>query len=412
MKLGFVGAGFIARFQAVAVQQVRGLEVAGITKRRGSEALATFCRSHGLGQAKVYDTIAEMAKQVDVLAIYVPNYARIEVMEQIVAAVKAGAKLKGVILEKPLGRNMREAKRLVDLAREAQLPTAYFENQIFMKAIQTQRDQLLPVMRTMGPLTLTRSAEEHGGPHEPWFWDPTRQGGGVLLDMGCHSIAVGRYVLTPPDKDLTFLQPQSVTADIGLLKWGQPKWREKLLKERGVDYAKTPAEDFATGMITYRNPETGQSVKAQFTDSWMFEKQGLRLFMDGMGPGYAFEINTLVSPLNVFIGDAAAQAIADQEGALEKATASRGLLAVQYNEADLYGYTDENGDMLKAFSAGRNAMLSWEYGLEIQRLVMASYLSAERGKTIDLTDKAVLAELDDYVPAIQQGKGRDQLLKP
>ena len=143
----------------------------------------------------------------------------------------------------------------------------------------------------------------------------------------------------------------------------------------------------------------------------MFEKQGLRLFMDGMGPGYAFEINTLVSPLNIFIGDVAAEAIADQESALEKATASRGLLAVQYNEADLYGYTDENQDMLEAFSAGRDAMLPWEYGLEIQRLVMASYLSAERGKTIDLTDKAVLAELDAYVPAIQQGKGAAQLLR-
>jgi predicted dehydrogenase len=262
----------------------------------------------------------------------------------------------------------------------------------------------------MGPLTLTRSAEEHGGPHEPWFWDPTRQGGGVLCDMGCHSIAVGRYVLTPPGKDLLFLQPVSVTADIGLLKWGQPQWRDKLLKERGVDYSKAPAEDFATGMITYRNPESGQLVKAQFTNSWMFEKQGLRLFMDGMGPGYAFEINTLVSPLNIFIGDVAAQAIADQEAALEKATASRGLLAVQYNEADLYGYTDENRDMLAAFSVGRDAMLSWSYGLEVQRLVMASYLSAERGKAIDLTDKAVLAELDNYIPAIQQGKGHDQLL--
>jgi predicted dehydrogenase len=112
----------------------------------------------------------------------------------------------------------------------------------------------------------------------------------------------------------------------------------------------------------------------------------------------------------VFIGDAAAEAIADQESALEKATASRGLLAVQYNEADLYGYTDENRDMLESFSAGRNAMLSWEYGLEIQRLVTASYLSAERGRTIDLTDKAVRAELDGYVPLIQQGKGASQLL--
>ncbi|HXV09047.1 MAG TPA: Gfo/Idh/MocA family oxidoreductase [Burkholderiales bacterium] len=409
MKLGFIGAGFVARFQAVAIEQVRGLEIAGLVRRRGSDALAAFCRGHGLGPAAIYDSVGELANRVDALAILVPNFCRIEVMEQIAAAVKAGAALKGVIVEKPLGRNMREARRMVELAREARLRTAYFENQIFMRAIQTQRTQLLPVMRNMGPPTLTRSAEEHGGPHEPWFWDPTRQGGGVLLDMGCHSIAVGRYALTPPGKDLLFLQPLAVTADLGLLKWGQPRWREKLLKDRGVDYSKAPAEDFATGMITYRNPETKQIVKAQFTDSWMFEKQGLRLFMDGMGPGYAFEINTLVSPLNVFIGDAAAQAIADQESALEKATASRGLLAVQYNEADLYGYTDENRDMLQAFGAGRDAMLSWEFGLEVQRLMMASYLSAERRKSVDLTDPATLAELETYVPAIQQGKGHDQL---
>lgn len=411
MKLGLVGSGFISQFHARAIQQVRGLEIAGLVRRRNSEALAGYCHEHGLGEARIYDSIGEMAKHVDVIGLYVPNYARVEAMEQVVAAVKAGARLKGVIVDKPLGRNMKEAGRLVELAREAKLRTAYFENQIFMRAIQVQRQQLLPVMRTMGPLNLTRSAEEHGGPHEGWFWDPTRQGGGVLLDMGCHSIAVARHVLTPPDKDLLFLQPIAVTADVGLLKWGQPKWREKLLKDRGVDYAKTPAEDFATGMITYRNPETGQLVKAQFTDSWMFEKQGLRLFMDGMGPGYAFEINTLVSPLNVFIGDAAAEAIADQESSLEKSTASRGLLTVQYNEADLYGYTDENRDMLAAFSAGRDAMLNWDYALEIQRLVMASYLSAERGRTIDLTDKAVIAELDNYVPAIQQGKGHDQLLR-
>ncbi|PWT72095.1 MAG: gfo/Idh/MocA family oxidoreductase, partial [Proteobacteria bacterium] len=388
MKLGLIGAGFVARFQAVAVHQVRGLEIAGLLERKGARSLADFCRSRDLGEAKIYSSIADLARNVDVIAIYAPNYTRVEVMEEIAAAVKAGAKLRGVIVEKPLARNMKEARRLVELARGAKLLTAYFENQIFMKAIQTQRNQLLPVARTMGPLTLTRSAEEHGGPHEPWFWDPTRQGGGVLLDMGCHSIAVGRYVLTPPDKDLLFLKPLTVTADLGLLKWGQKAWREKLLKDRGVDYSKTPAEDFATGMITYQNPQTRQIVKAQFTDSWMFEKQGLRLFMDGMGPGYAFEVNTLVSPLNVFIGDAAAEAIADQESALEKATASRGLLAVQYNEADLYGYTDENIDMLNAFSEGRDAMLSWEYGLEIERLVMASYLSAERRKTVDLTDAA------------------------
>jgi predicted dehydrogenase len=387
------------------------MDIAGITSRTKAHAedVAKEIRDAGIGEAVVYDSVGEMANHVDAIAIYSPNFTRIEIMEKIVDAVKKGANLKGVICEKPLGRNMKEVRRLVELADEANLRTAYFENQIFMKPIQTQLAQLTPQQKTMGPLVLTRSAEEHGGPHEPWFWDPTQQGGGVLSDMGCHSIAVGWYVLTPIGKPPTFLQPISVTAETSLLKWGLPEWRQKLLDRFGVDYSKTPAEDFATGMVTYRNPETGQLAKAQFTDSWMFEKQGLRLFMDGMGPGYAFEINTLRSTLEVFIGDEAADAIADAEMALEKATASRGLLAVQYNEADLYGYTDENEAAAAAFLAGKDGMLPWRYGLEITKLVMAAYLSAERGKTIDLTDTAVQQELETYIPLIQQGRGAEVL---
>jgi len=219
--------------------------------------------------------------------------------------------------------------------------------------------------------------------------------------MGCHSIAVGWYALTPLGKLPTFLKPISVSADCALLKWGLPRWREKLREEFGVDYARTPAEDFTTGMVTYENPDTGQIVKAQFTNSWMFEKQGLRLFMDGMGPGYAFEIDTLRAPLQAFIGDVAAEAVADAARALEKATASRGLLAVHHNEADLYGYPDENEDAARAFRVGDDAFLPWSYGLEITKLVMAAYMSAEQGKTVDLTDADVGRELETFVPLIQ-----------
>jgi len=411
LKLGIIGSGFVAQFHARALMQVRGIEIAGVTSRTAAhaEAFSSMVKDNALGDGIVYPSIAEMTKHVDALAIYAPNFARVEMVEEIVDAVKSGAELKGVICEKPLARNMKEARRVVELVEGAGLKTAYFENQIFMKPMRAQLEQLAPQQRTMGPLALTRSAEEHGGPHEAWFWDPTRQGGGVLCDMGCHSIAVGWYALTPIGKAPTFLEPISVSADCALLKWGLPQWREKLLNDLGVDYAKTPAEDFATGMVTYRNPETGQIVKSQFTDSWMFEKQGLRLFMDGMGPGYAFEINTLSSSLEVFIGDAAAEAVADAETALEKATASRGLLAVQYNEADLYGYTDENEDAAQAFKQGKDAFLPWSYGLEITKLVMAAYMSAEKQKTIDLTDLVVQAELETYVPLIQQGRGAEVL---
>ena len=41
---------------------------------------------------------------------------------------------------------------------------------------------------------------------------------------------------------------------------------------------------------------------------------------------------------------------------------------------------------------------------------MAGYMSAERRQTIDLTDPAIQAELETFVPLIQQGKGADMLL--
>jgi predicted dehydrogenase len=416
IRVGFVGAGFIARFQVQAIAQIRNMEVVGVTSRTRARAAALAklvgemgVGPNGTGEATVYDSISAMAPHVDAIAIYAPNYLRVAMVEEVVAAVKAGAPLKGIICEKPLGRTVAEAKRLVELAASVNLPTAYFENQLFMKPLRAQLAQLAPQQRSLGAPLLVRSAEEHGGPHEPWFWDPTRQGGGVLSDMGCHSIAVGWYALTPLGKPLTFLEPVAVSAEVALLKWGQPAWRQKLLDRFGVDYAQTPAEDYATGTITYRNPETGQRVKAQFSNSWMFDKVGLRLLVEGMGPGYAFELNTLASSANVFVGDEAAAAVADAELAMEKATASRGLLTVHHNEADLYGYPDENADAAASFLAGRDGMLPWSYGLEITRLVTAAYLAAESGRTLDLTDPATRQAVDSYVPLIQQGRGAEVL---
>ena len=411
LKLGFIGAGFIGNFQATAMKQVRGLELVGVYALKWAEKLAEFAKSNALGECKVYSNVAELSKNCDVVAVFAPNFARIELVEQIAEAAKAGAQLKGIICEKPLARTVAEGKKLIALAKEAGLPTAYFENQIHMKPVRKALAQLAPAQKSMGPISLARSAEEHAGPHEPWFWDPTQQGGGVLSDMGCHSIAVSWFVLTPIGKPVDFLEPVSINAETALLKWGRPKYRKELLDRMGVDYAKTPAEDFCTGMITFRNPETKQLVKAQFTNSWMYDKQGLRLLMEGLGPGYTFEVNSLRSPLEVFISDAAAEAVADAEAALEKATASRGLLAVQPNELDLYGYVDELNDMRDAFLAGRDAFLNWDYGLEITRLVQAGYLSAERKKTIDLTDPALRKELETYTPLIAQGKGAEILCK-
>lgn len=405
LRLGFIGSGFIAHFMAEAMKQVRQLELTAVYNRGGAKELAKFSQDNQLGDCQIYDTIEEVCQSCDAVAVLAPNNYRVEIVEEIVDAVQKGAELKGIICEKPLGRTVAEANRLVELSNSANLLTAYFENQVHMRAINNALNQLRPQQQEMGSFSLARSTEEHAGPHNDWFWDPRKQGGGVLSDMGCHSIAVSRHILTPEGKDPNFLQAVSVQADTCLLKWGQPKYRKELKKRHGVDYAETPAEDFCTGLVTFKNPETGQLVKAQFTDSWMYDKQGLRLTMDALGPGYAMEINTLVSPLEIFIGDDAADAVADAETALEKSTSSRGLLTVQPNEADLYGYVGEMEDMKQAFLKGEDAFLNWGYGFEITRICQAAYMAAERSETIDLTDEQTKSDLKSYKSLISQGEG-------
>jgi len=404
LKIGMIGAKFVAEFHRKALLAVRDVELTGVCAPEGAPALARRAKESGLGSTKVFADIQELCKAVDVVCIFAPNFARIEVMAQIVDAVEKGAELKGIVCEKPLARNLKEADELLGLAEKTGLPTAYFENQIHMPSVVNARLQLTQVEESMGPVHLARSAEEHGGPHEPWFWDPTRQGGGVWCDMGCHCAAAGMYVLTPKSKPVDYLAPVAVNATMGLLKWGNEPWLSRL-RERGVDYSKTPAEDYAVVTIRFKDPETGKTPIVQATNSWMYDAPGLRLLMEAFGPGYSYTVDSLRSPAGLFISDAAAEAVADAELALEKAQATRGALVMQPNEADLYGYVSEWRDAIPAFEKGKDALLNFKFGRLITLLVMAGYMSHEQKKVISLTDEETLKALDNYIPLIQQGKG-------
>ena len=116
-------------------------------------------------------------------------------MREIHRLVKAGrAKLVGVACEKPLARTLSEAREMLRLAEDAGLKHGYLENQVFSSAVQRGKEI---IWRRAVPISgrpyLARAAEEHSGPHMPWFWQGSRQGGGVLSDMTCHSVEVARY---------------------------------------------------------------------------------------------------------------------------------------------------------------------------------------------------------------------------
>lgn len=125
------------------------------------------------------------SENVDAIWITSANITRVSDMEAIVRGnSKRSKNLMGVACEKPLARNLAEAKKLLKLAKKSNLLTGYLENQVFAPSVIKGKELLWKrcVPFSSRPY-LVRASEEHSGPHKPWFWRGVDQGGGVLNDM-------------------------------------------------------------------------------------------------------------------------------------------------------------------------------------------------------------------------------------
>jgi len=405
LGIGFIGGGFIARFHIKSLIGVRDTDVLGVVSkpRDTAEEAAIFAREIGVGDAKAYDSITDMVadKNIHALWICAPNFTRIEVMEEIVHAIETGkGELIGITCEKPLGRNVAEAQRMLELAQKVDLLDGYLENQVFSPSITRGKEIIWARgAATTGRPFLARAAEEHSGPHMPWFWEGELQGGGVLNDMMCHSVEEARFMLTEPGKPRDSIKPVSVSAHTDCLKWQRPKYADILSKNSGgkTDYLKRPSEDFARSLIEYLD-ENGEKIIVETTTSWCFVGEGLRLSMELFGPEYSMFVNTLDPDLKVFFSrEVSGEA---GEDLVEKQNAESGGMPVVSNETEVYGYTAENRHMVESFLAGKRPDENFSDGLNVTELLMTAYMSAEAGKTIAFPPPG----LDTFIPAVARGE--------
>ena len=88
LKIGMIGAGFVAGFHERALCSVREVEFAGVCAPVGAEALAARARQDGLGDTEVFKSIADLCGTVDVVCIFAPNFARIDIMRKIAKAIE------------------------------------------------------------------------------------------------------------------------------------------------------------------------------------------------------------------------------------------------------------------------------------------------------------------------------------
>tara|TARA_Y100000287_G_scaffold147954_1_gene122981 strand:- start:290 stop:1537 length:1248 start_codon:yes stop_codon:yes gene_type:complete len=403
--IGFVGGGFITRFHIQSLIGVRNCEVLGVMSRTKSSAeeSAALARTIGVGEAKAFETVSDMVADPNIDAIWIcaPNFTRIEIMEEIVDSIENGkGELIGVTCEKPLGRNVKEAKKVLELTQRVGLLDGYLENQVFAPSVTRGKEIIWSRgAKATGRPYLARAAEEHSGPHMPWFWEGELQGGGVLNDMMCHSVEEARFLLTDPEKKRESLTPVSVNAYASCLKWQRPEYAKILSENSGgeTDYLKRPSEDFARSLIEYRDEEN-QKLVVETTTSWCFVGAGLRLSMELFGPEYSMFVNTLDSDLKVFFSRKVAGA--EGEDLVEKQNAESGEMPVVSSEADTYGYTAENRHMVESFLAGKRPEENFSDGLAVTELLMAAYMSAEQDKTIQFPPEG----LEDFVPAVAKGE--------
>jgi predicted dehydrogenase len=409
LGVGFVGSGFIAAFHMQAFRAVRDADVRGVWSPHPEKAAAAaaLARTLDVGEAKPYASISDMVADpaIDALWLTGPNHRRVENIEEIVYTLEGGqGALRGIACEKPLARTVAEGRRIMELVRRVGLAHGYLENQLFAPQVQVGRGLLWSRgAATTGRPYLARAAEEHSGPHAPWFWRGDLQGGGVLNDMMCHSALLVRHLLTQPGAARSSVRPVRVTAHIASLKWTRPHYVEQLARTYGreVDYARRPAEDFASLTIEF-DTDDGHTVIGEATTSWSFVGAGLRLSAELLGPEYSMSWNTLDSGLKVFFS----RAVRGQAGEdlLEKQNAEAGLMPVVANEAAAYGYENEDRHFVRAFLGKEEPQLTFEDGLEVVQLLMAAYQSAEQGRTLAFPP----AGLDEFVPAVAQGTWKPQ----
>jgi predicted dehydrogenase len=389
----------MTRFHLKSWEAVRDADVRGIYSptRANAEDAAALARSLRIGEARAFGSIEEMVSDPSIDCIWLcgPNFARVDNMEQIVRAIKNGATLKGIACEKPLARNAAEAARMVELVEEAGVLHGYLENQLFAPSLERGKQIIWARgAAAAGRPYLARAAEEHGGPHMPWFWQGDLQGGGVLNDMMCHSLEVGRYLLTAPGAPRDSIRPVKVSAQIASLKWSRPAYVSLL---RGtmtdkVDYGRHPAEDFARASITYVD-EAGTPLIVEATTSWSYVGAGLRLTMELLGPEYSMSVSTLEGGAKVFFSRRLQEQHAGED-LIEKQNAEQGLMPVVGNEAAEYGYENENRFFTRAFLDGVQPELDFYAGRDVTELLMACYMSAEEERVIAWKP----SNLQSYVP--------------
>ncbi|WP_162415588.1 Gfo/Idh/MocA family protein [Cyclobacterium roseum] len=345
MNIAMLGSGFIARFYANTLHAQRRKDRILSVYSRNIVNAKKFAADFGLSSygSEMEKIIQDPAVEAVIVAL--PNHLHEEAVLACAAAKKA------VLCTKPLGRNAREAKRMLEAVEKAGVFAGYLEDLCytskFLKSLASIK------AGSLGKILWTKSREAHPGPHSDWFWDKEKSGGGAIIDLGCHCVEISRNFIGKG------VRPMEVMC-----------WADTQVHP--ID-----AEDHAIGLVKYENGAIGQ-----FEVSWTF-RGGMDLRDEVMGTEGTVWLNGFLrTGFEMFTTGKGANYIA------EKAESDSGWLFPVGDEAHELGYPQMFSDMFDAMEQGREPLETFYDGYVVNAILDAAFLSAKSKKweTVMLDD--------------------------
>jgi predicted dehydrogenase len=331
-----LGTGLIGMFYTMSLHGQRGRDRVAVVYSRQAERADAFAKQWGIDRATSDLKAAINDPEIDTVIIGLPNFQHIECVELAAAAGKA------ILCTKPLGRNAREAKHMLDVVEKAGVFHGYLEDLAYtpktLKALASVRAGAL------GDVLWARSRETHPGPHSAWFWDKEQAGGGAIIDLGCHCVEIIRNYMGKENRPVEAMC-----------------WADTLVHP-------IPAEDNAIALIKFESGAVGQ-----FEVSWTF-RGGMDLRDEVSGTqGTIWTNHFLRTGFEMFTA-------ARGGYVAEKAETESGWLFPVGDEVHELGYTDMFSDMFKAMETGTTPMESFYDGYVVNAVLDACFKSAESRK--------------------------------
>ncbi|MHB1276334.1 MAG: Gfo/Idh/MocA family protein [Candidatus Humimicrobiaceae bacterium] len=196
LRIGLLGAGFIAEYYMQALKKIPNQSIEAVFSKdiSGLKSAKSFAKKWNIsGYTNDLNEII-LDKSIDLVIIALPNYLHKE------AIISAAKQKKHVLCTKPLGLNAAEADIILKTVEKYGIYNGYLENDVF-SPVNSKIKELID-NNHIGKILKFEAKLGHSGPHEKWFYNPKYSGGGVIIDLSCHSIELARFIIGKEYKPL------------------------------------------------------------------------------------------------------------------------------------------------------------------------------------------------------------------